>query len=160
MAAAPPRRGPRDDGRSSPTTRRRHSRSPTSVVIVDHGPRRADRHAREIFERPANEYVMNFLGEERRASATRSSGRTTSCSPTLAEPASEEVLVERFAYLGFEVRVELIAADGRHFDAQLTHEEAERLELARGQIVYARLVRSPASGWSARSRSAPFERAM
>ena len=65
---------------------------------------------------------------------------------TLPEAVAEEVLVERVAYLGFEVRVELVAADGRHFDAQLTHDEAERLELARGQIVYARLARASASG--------------
>ena len=56
------------------------------------------------------------------------------------------MLVERVAYLGFEVRVELVAADGRHFDAQLTHDEAERLELAGGQIVYARLMRSASVG--------------
>ena len=74
---------------------------------------------------------------------------------TLPEAGADEVLVERVAYLGFEVRVELVAADGRHFDAQLTHDEAERLELARGQIVYARLVRTSASGSRTPSRTPP-----
>jgi hypothetical protein len=53
------------------------------------------------------------------------------------------VLVERIAYLGFEVRVQLALGDGRRFDAQLSRDEAERLELAQGQIVYARLTRIP-----------------
>jgi sulfate transport system ATP-binding protein len=49
-----------------------------------------------------------------------------------------EALVERVVYLGFEVRVELVRSDGERLWAQLPRDEAERLELANGQIVYTR----------------------
>jgi len=61
----------------------------------------------------------------------------------LPEANTVEVLVERIAYLGFEVRAQLALGDGRRFDAQLTRDEADKLELAPGQIVYARLTRVP-----------------
>ena len=47
-------------------------------------------------------------------------------------------MVERVVHLGFEVRVELVRDDGEHLLVQLTQEEAEQLELERGQIVYVR----------------------
>jgi sulfate/thiosulfate transport system ATP-binding protein len=49
-----------------------------------------------------------------------------------------EAMVERVVHLGFEVRVELVREDGEHLLAQLTGEQAEQLELERGQIVYVR----------------------
>ena len=47
-------------------------------------------------------------------------------------------MVERVVYLGFEVRVELVRSDGERMWAQVPRDEAERLELAAGQIVYTR----------------------
>jgi sulfate transport system ATP-binding protein len=47
-------------------------------------------------------------------------------------------MVERVVHLGFEVRVELVRGDGQHLLAQLTHDEAQALELERGAIVYVR----------------------
>jgi len=49
---------------------------------------------------------------------------------------TREAMVERVTHLGFEVRVELARDDGERFAVQLTRDEVERLELARGQIVY------------------------
>jgi sulfate transport system ATP-binding protein len=51
---------------------------------------------------------------------------------------SSEAMVERVVHLGFEVRVELVRDDGQHLLVQLTKEDAEQLELDRGQIVYVR----------------------
>ena len=42
--------------------------------------------------------------------------------------------------------IQLVLGHGQRFDAQITHDEAERLELAPGQIVWARLVRRPGVG--------------
>ena len=47
-------------------------------------------------------------------------------------------MVERVVYLGFEVRVDLVRSDGTRVWAQVPRDEAERLELESGQIVYAR----------------------
>jgi sulfate transport system ATP-binding protein len=54
---------------------------------------------------------------------------------------SDEALVERVVYLGFEVRVELVRKDGMRLWAQVPRDESERLELAVGQIVYVRTIR-------------------
>jgi sulfate transport system ATP-binding protein len=51
-------------------------------------------------------------------------------------------MVERVVHLGFEVRVELVRADGERLLAQLTKEEAEELELERGQIIHLRSSRT------------------
>jgi sulfate transport system ATP-binding protein len=59
-----------------------------------------------------------------------------------AEEGSDEAMVERVVHLGFEVRVELVRADGERLLAQLTKEEAEELELERGQIIHLRSSRT------------------
>jgi sulfate transport system ATP-binding protein len=50
-------------------------------------------------------------------------------------------MVERLVHLGFEVRVELVRGDGEQLSAQLTRDQADALELERGQIVYVRPTR-------------------
>jgi sulfate transport system ATP-binding protein len=112
------------------------------IVLVNHGRVEQIGTPQDLYERPANEFVLTFVGE-----ATRFRGDLVRPHDVvlgaLPEDGAEEALVERIAYLGFEVRVQLVRGDGERFDAQITHDEAERLELARGQIVYARLVRRP-----------------
>jgi ABC-type sulfate/molybdate transport systems ATPase subunit len=49
-----------------------------------------------------------------------------------------EAMVERVVHLGFEGRAELVRDDDQHLLAQLTQEQAQLLELERGQIVYVR----------------------
>jgi hypothetical protein len=43
--------------------------------------------------------------------------------------------IECLVYLGFEVRVELVLANGQRLWAQVTREAMERLALQRGQMV-------------------------
>jgi sulfate transport system ATP-binding protein len=92
---------------------------------------------RELYEHPANEFVMSFVGPVNRVDDTFVRPHDVEL---LLEPddGSAEAMVERVVHLGFEVRVELLRDDGQHLLAQLTRDEAERLELERGQIVYAR----------------------
>ena len=116
-----------------------------SIVLVNKGRVEQIGSARDLYERPANEFVLTFVGE-----ATKFRGDLVRphdvVLATLPEDGAEEALVERIAYLGFEVRVQLALGNGERFDAQITHDEAERLELEQGQIVYARLVRRPGVG--------------
>jgi molybdopterin-binding protein len=44
-------------------------------------------------------------------------------------------------HLGFEVRVELVRGDGEQLSVQISRDEANQLELERGQIVYVRPLR-------------------
>ena len=50
---------------------------------------------------------------------------------------TSEAMVERLVHLGFEVRADLVH-DGQRLQAQLSREDAEELELAKGQIVFVR----------------------
>jgi sulfate/thiosulfate transport system ATP-binding protein len=92
---------------------------------------------RELYERPANEFVMSFVGPVNRLgdAFVRPHDVELLLAP---DDRSAEAMVERVVHLGFEVRVELVRDDGQHLLAQLTRDEAEQLELEGGQIVYAR----------------------
>jgi sulfate transport system ATP-binding protein len=92
---------------------------------------------RELYEQPANEFVMSFVGPVNRLGDSFVRPHDVEL---LLEPDADtqEALVERVVHLGFEARVELVRDDGQHLQAQLTQEQAEQLELERGQIVYVR----------------------
>ena len=96
---------------------------------------------RELYEQPATEFVLGFVGP-----ATRVGGLWVRPHDLdlLLDPADGaiEAMIERIVHLGFEVRVELVAADGERIWAQLTRSEREELELESGQIVYVRPTRS------------------
>ena len=91
----------------------------------------------ELYEQPANEFVMKFLGP-----VTELHGRLVRPHDldlvASAEPNATRATVARVVRLGFEVRVDLAADDGSEVWVQVTRETAERLSLAAGQTVYIR----------------------
>jgi sulfate transport system ATP-binding protein len=107
------------------------------IVVLNEGRVEQVGSPRELYEQPANEFVMSFVGPVNRLGDTFVRPHDVEL---LHEPhgGSSEAMVERVVHLGFEVRVELVREDGQHLTAQLTQEQAEQLELERGQIVYAR----------------------
>jgi sulfate/thiosulfate transport system ATP-binding protein len=107
------------------------------IVVLNEGRVEQVGSPRELYERPANEFVMSFVGPVNRLGDTYVRPHDVDL---LLEPdaGSAEAMVERVVHLGFEVRVELVREDGQHLLVQLTQEEAEQLELERGQIVYER----------------------
>ncbi len=132
--------------------RRLHDETHTTTVIVTHDQEEAMEvadevvvmHAgqveqvagpRELYDRPANEFVMTFVGQANRIGGAFV--RPHDLELTL-EPngTTGEAMVERVLHLGFEVRVELMREDGEQVSVQITRDEAERLELEPGQIVF------------------------
>jgi len=91
----------------------------------------------DLYERPANAFVMSFVGPVNRLGETFVRPHDVEILPD-PEPGSSEAMVERVVHLGFEVRVELVLDDGQHLLVQLTKEEAQQLELEARQIVNAR----------------------
>jgi sulfate transport system ATP-binding protein len=91
----------------------------------------------ELYEHPANAFVMGFVGPVTRLGELfiRPHDLEVRRHP---DDATAEAMVERLVHLGFEVRAELLLGDGQRLQAQLTREEAELLELAQGQIVFVR----------------------
>jgi sulfate/thiosulfate transport system ATP-binding protein len=92
---------------------------------------------REVYDRPANDFVMNFLGPVSRIDGklVRPHDMTVSLIP---QDDSIEAMVSRVVHLGFEVRIELELPDGGRARAQLTRGQTEELELSGGDIVYVR----------------------
>jgi sulfate transport system ATP-binding protein len=107
------------------------------IVVINHGRVEQVGTPRELYDAPANEFVMSFVGPVNQIGDmyVRPSDISLSLEPT---GDAGEAMVERVVHLGFEVRVELVRDDGQHLLAQLTQEEAEALELERGLIVFVR----------------------
>jgi sulfate transport system ATP-binding protein len=107
------------------------------IVVLNGGRVEQVGSPRELYDEPANEFVMGFVGPVNRVGDTFVRPHDVE---VRLEPGdgSTEAMVERVVHLGFEVRVELVRDDGQHLLVQLTQEEAEQLELERGQIVYVR----------------------
>jgi sulfate transport system ATP-binding protein len=92
----------------------------------------------ELYESPANEFVMSFVGPVNRLGDAFLRPHDIQILPE-ADGEGTEALVERVVHLGFEVRVELKLHDGRELWAQVTRESAQQLELKEGQILSVRL---------------------
>jgi sulfate transport system ATP-binding protein len=105
------------------------------IVVVNHGRVEQVAPPRELYEHPANEFVMSFVGPVNRLGDGWVRPHDVAIGHDAA-PDAQEAMVERLVHLGFEVRVELVRADGERLSAQLTREETAELELERGQIVF------------------------
>jgi sulfate transport system ATP-binding protein len=107
------------------------------IVLMNHGRIEQVGDPRHLYERPANDFVMRFVGP------------VTNFGDLLLRPhdvqvrlepaaGASEAMIERLVHLGFEVRTELVLPDGQRLLAQLSREEAGELDLEQGQIVYVR----------------------
>ena len=107
------------------------------IIVMNDGRVEQSGGPRDLYEDPASEFVMSFVGPAHRLGEAwvrphdieirhEPNGRTT------------EAMIERIVHLGFEVRVELSLPEGVSFSVQLTRDEVDELELSEGQIVFVR----------------------
>jgi sulfate/thiosulfate transport system ATP-binding protein len=92
---------------------------------------------REVYDNPATDFVMGFLGPVSRIDGKLVRPHDVTISLIPADDATE-AMVSRVVHLGFEVRVELELPGGERARAQMTRSQTAELELARGDIVYVR----------------------
>jgi sulfate/thiosulfate transport system ATP-binding protein len=142
--------------------RRLHDETRTTTVIVTHDQEEAMEVADEVvvmnrgrleqtaapvdlYEHPANEFVMSFVGQASPfdGGLVRPHDLRLTHEPSRS---AREAIVDRLVHLGFEVRAELIRDDGERLHVQLSRDEAAELELAAGQIVYVQPTRDPRFG--------------
>ena len=111
-----------------------------NVVVMNKGRVEQVAEPRELYDAPANEFVMSFVGQANRIGDAWVRPHDLE---VVLEPngATREAQVERVVHLGFEVRAELMRDDGERLAVQLTRDQAAELELERGQIVYVRPTR-------------------
>ena len=107
------------------------------IVLMNRGRIEQAGGPRELYEEPANEFVMGFVGPVNRLgeSYVRPHDLELSSEPNGNTTAGT---IERVVHLGFEVRVELVLEDGRDCWAQVTREEVDELELVPGSRVFVR----------------------
>jgi len=108
------------------------------IVLMNAGHVEQVGRPRELYEEPANEFVMTFVGPVNRLGDEFVRPHDIELRLEPNGKSSSSATVERVLHLGFEVRVELRLEDGRELHAQVTREEAERLELAPGSEVFVR----------------------
>jgi sulfate transport system ATP-binding protein len=106
------------------------------VAVFDHGRLEQVGAPAELYDRPASEFVLRFVGD------------AVHLGPRLVRPheivlrrwpsdGAVEVEIERIAVLGADARVDLAEGGGERLTARLRRDELEDLELARGEIVWA-----------------------
>jgi sulfate/thiosulfate transport system ATP-binding protein len=107
------------------------------IVVMNDGRVEQSGPPRDLYEHPASEFVMSFVGSAHKLGDAWVRPHDVE---VRHEPNGHtvEALIDRIVHLGFEVRVELTLENGEQFSVQLTRDQVDELELAEGQIVFVR----------------------
>ena len=121
----------------------------------------------ELYENPANPFVMSFLGSVSRLNGETARPHDLRLTRNKQQAENEahaagvrvtDATVERLVRLGFEVRVELRHTQtGEQFFAQLTRDEAAALDLQVGDQVWVRPTRTLSTDAAAPAPGLPTE---
>jgi len=110
-----------------------------SLVVINHGRIEQVGSPNQLYDHPANEFVMAFLGPVTRLGSHIV--RPHDIEVLLSDAAGAiQARVNRLVRIGFEVRAELQTADSEPW-VQLTRGQADALELASGSTVWLRPAR-------------------
>jgi sulfate/thiosulfate transport system ATP-binding protein len=106
------------------------------VAVLDHGKLEQVGGPAELYDAPASEFVLRFVGD-----AVRLGDQLVRPHEIVlrrwASDGAVEVEIERIAVLGADARVDLTDGNGERLAARLRREELEDLDLANGEIVWA-----------------------
>jgi sulfate transport system ATP-binding protein len=105
------------------------------IVLMNEGRVEQTGGARDLYERPANEFVMTFVGPVAQFEGELVRPHDLEVR-TDANGSAQVATVERVVHLGFEVRADLQLGDGREVWVQMTKAEAADLELEPGSRVF------------------------
>ncbi|HEY8301361.1 MAG TPA: TOBE-like domain-containing protein [Jatrophihabitans sp.] len=106
------------------------------IVVINHGKVEQVGSPADLYDKPANDFVMEFLGPVTTLGGRLVRPHDVEIFPSQL-PATVPAKVIRMQRIGFEVRAELEVGDERPW-AQLTRGQAEGLELAEGANVWVR----------------------
>jgi len=122
-----------------------------NIVVMDNAHIEQSGGPRELYEQPANRFVMGFLGPVAKLDGRLVRPHDIAISAD-REDGGREAQVVRVSHLGFEVRVELLLPEGDAVFAQLTRTEADQLDLNVGDIVW---LRPPVGGLADAEEAVP-----
>lgn len=118
------------------------------IVVLNEGRIEQEGDPVTLYERPANDFVMGFLGQvvtlngrsvrphDIRIEKDRATAERLDAENPLGVGVIQAV-VDRVVSLGFEVRIDLVATTGERFSALNTRRAAAELDVRRGETVYA-----------------------
>jgi sulfate transport system ATP-binding protein len=106
------------------------------IVVINEGRVEQIGSPDELYDHPANDFVMGFLGDVTHINghAVRPHDVDISATPVLAGAAQGSI--SRILRVGFEVRVSVLTDNGEEVAVQLTKSHADSLGLAEGQTVW------------------------
>ena len=107
------------------------------LVVINDGRVEQVGTPRDLYDRPANEFVMGFIGPVARLQDRLVRPHDIEIVGDSGSGA-REAWIDRIIHLGFEVRVELTLEDGEHIWAQLSRDRLDELDIATGEIVHVR----------------------
>ena len=110
------------------------------IVVMSQGHVEQIGAPRDVYEDPANEFVMTFVGQahEIEGNFVRPHDLEVTLEPN---GSTSEAMIDRVVHLGFNVRLDLVGSDGERLSVQTTRDNAELNEFAPGQIVYVKPTR-------------------
>ena len=106
------------------------------VAVMDHGKLEQVGAPAELYDEPASEFVLRFVGDAVRLGSQLVRPHEIVLRRWPSDGAVE-VEVERIAVLGADVRVDLVDGNGERLAARLHREQLDDLDLTRGEIVWA-----------------------
>ena len=109
------------------------------IVIINRGEVEQAGRPSDLYDKPANDFVMSFLGPVTRLGGRLVRPHDLELLPTPG-PDTVAATVQRVLCLGFEVRVDLTAGHGDELWAQMTRAEADRLAIEPGTTLHVRPV--------------------
>jgi len=116
------------------------------IVVMNHGRIEQVGAPAELYEHPATEFVMSFVGKVNRiGDAYIRPHEVVICE--LGRAGCLPATIERVVTLGFDNRIELVLSDGERVWAQLTRDEVARMQPATGQVIGVDLSQSRRPGW-------------
>jgi sulfate transport system ATP-binding protein len=107
-----------------------------TIVVLADGRVEQTGSPHEVYDNPANPFVMKFLGPVTQLDGALVRPHDLDISDT-PETGSTQATVARVVRLGFEVRVEMLL-DGQDAWAQITRSAAQRLDLKAGDTIHIR----------------------
>jgi len=114
------------------------------IVVINEGRVEQVGTPEELYDEPANDFVMSFLGEVTALGHVSLRPHDIEVSSTPALAGGIEGVVARVQRVGFEVRLSVLTIDGEDVSIVLTRTHARALGLAEGVTVWL----TPATGAS------------
>jgi sulfate transport system ATP-binding protein len=110
------------------------------IAVLNHGHLEQVGSPRELYDEPATEFVMHFVGDANVIGGMRVRPHDIDLGPEPTDGAVE-AMIERVTVLGRDAKVELVDGNGAPIVALLTRDALDELDLSRGQIVWIRAQR-------------------